>query len=71
MIERWRGRLHRAENFASHRVLANGPIRAVFELTYDPWDAAGVRVTERKRISLDAGANLFRQESVYRADGVA
>jgi pectinesterase len=68
----WRdGKLHRAENFAKHRVLADGPIRATFELDFDPWDAGGLRVTETKRISIDAGANLFRQESVYRVEGGA
>lgn len=69
----WRdGKLHRAENFAKHRIIADGPIRAAFELEFDPWDAAGLRVTETKRISIDAGQNLYRQESVFRAaDGSA
>lgn len=63
----WRdGRLHRAENFAKHRIIADGPIRAAFELEFDPWDAAGLRVTETKRIAIDAGHNLYRQESVFR-----
>jgi pectinesterase len=63
----WRdGRLHRAENFAKHRILADGPIRAAFELEFDPWDAGGTQVTETKRIHIDAGQNLYRQESVFR-----
>lgn len=67
----WRNdTLYRAENFARHRILATGPIRAVFELEFDPWDAGGVRVTETKRISIDAGSYLFRQESVFQAQGV-
>ncbi|MDQ3673707.1 MAG: DUF4861 domain-containing protein [Gemmatimonadota bacterium] len=62
----WRdGRLHRAENFAKHRIIADGPIRAAFELEFDPWDAAGLQVTETKRIAIDAGHNLYRQESVF------
>ena len=66
----WRNdTLHRAENFARHRVLATGPLRAIVELEYDPWDAGGVRVTETKRISIDAGSQIFRQESVFRAAG--
>ena len=66
----WRdGKLHRAENFAKHRIIADGPIRAVFELEFDPWDAAGLRVTETKRISIDAGQNLYRQESTFRPVG--
>ncbi|HEX2190039.1 MAG TPA: DUF4861 domain-containing protein [Longimicrobiaceae bacterium] len=65
------GELHRAKNFRSHRILATGPIRAVFELQYEPWDAAGTQVAETKRISIDAGQNFFRQEITYRADGAA
>ena len=66
----WRGgRMYRAENFKSHRIVADGPIRAVFELTFDPWDAGGLRVTETKRVAIDAGQHLYRQESVYRAEG--
>jgi pectinesterase len=67
----WRNdTLYRAENFARHRIIATGPIRAIVELEFDPWDAGGVRVTETKRISIDAGSQLFRQESIFRADGV-
>ena len=66
----WRNeRLYRAENFRTHRIVANGPIRAIFELDFDPWDAGGVRVTETKRIAIDAGQNVYRQESVFRAEG--
>jgi len=66
----WRdGKMHRAENFKSHRVIADGPIRLVFELEFDPWNAGGLTVTETKRVSLDAGQNLYRQESVFRATG--
>ena len=66
----WRdGKMHRAENFKSHRIVADGPIRAVFELEFDPWDAAGLRVTETKRFAIDAGQNVYRQESIFRATG--
>lgn len=66
----WRNdTLYRAENFRTHRILADGPIRAVFELRYDPWDAAGLRVSEVKRIAIDAGHNLYRQESTFSVDG--
>jgi pectinesterase len=59
------GRLYTSANFIDSRVLANGPIRVMFELTYPAWDAGGVRVTEIKRITLDAGQNLNRFESRY------
>lgn len=63
------GRLYPSANFRNSRVLANGPIRVLFELTYEPWDVAGVKVSEVKRIRLDAGQNLDRFESFYKADG--
>ncbi|OGX90943.1 DUF4861 family protein [Hymenobacter coccineus] len=57
-----RDSLYVSRNFTSYKVLATGPIRTVFELTYAPWDANGRRVTERKVISLDLGSNLTRYE---------
>ncbi|HEU4560001.1 MAG TPA: DUF4861 domain-containing protein [Longimicrobium sp.] len=67
----WRdGKMYPAKNFRSHRILATGPIRTVFELSYDPWDAGGVQVTEVRRFTMDAGHNLFRGESTFTsADG--
>ena len=49
-------------NYVSWKVLANGPIRSVFELNYDAWDAAGKKAAETKRVSIDAGSNLTRFE---------
>jgi hypothetical protein len=63
------GKLYPSANFRDSRVFATGPIRLLFELTYDAWTAAGVRVTEKKRISLDAGQNLDRFESRYSFQG--
>jgi hypothetical protein len=59
------GKLYASANFIDSKVLANGPIRVMFELTYPAFDAAGARVTEIKRITLDAGHNLNRFESRY------
>jgi hypothetical protein len=63
------GKLYPSANFRDSRVFASGPIRLLFELTYDAWTAGGVRVTEKKRISLDAGENLDRFESRYSFEG--
>lgn len=60
------GKVVSAKNFRAHRIIADGPIRAVFELTYDPWDAAGVQVGETRRITIDAGQNLYRMETTFR-----
>ena len=47
-----------SKNFRESRVLANGPIRLVFELRYPD-------LGETKRITLDAGQNFNRFESRY------
>jgi hypothetical protein len=54
--------LFTSRNFTSYKVLATGPIRTVFELTYAPWRAGHQLVTERKTISLDLGSNLTRYQ---------
>jgi hypothetical protein len=55
-----------SRNFIHSRVLANGPVRVLFELTYEPFDVNGTTVTEIKLISLDAGQNLDHYHSSYR-----
>lgn len=63
------GRLSVSRNFRESRVLANGPIRLVFELAYLPWEPGGRKVSERKRVTLDAGAHLNRFESFFTVEG--
>ena len=66
----WDGtKLYTSGNYAGWKVLANGPIRAVFELTYDAWDAAGTKVTEVKRFTVDAGHQLDRIDSTFTFSG--
>lgn len=48
--------------FSACRMLSNGPIRTSFELMYETWNVQGKKLTEVKRISLDAGQNLNRIE---------
>lgn len=66
----WRdGKMYRAWNFKSWKIIANGPVRAIFELQYQPWDVgSGQRVTETKRIALDAGQNLNHVTSIFRSE---
>jgi unsaturated rhamnogalacturonyl hydrolase len=59
------GKLHVSKNFTSSRVLANGPIRLVFELSYAPWAAGRAQVAETKRVILDAGTQFNRFESTF------
>lgn len=63
------GKSYISRDYRKWKQLANGPIRVMFELTYEPWDAGGVKVSEVKRISLDAGSHFNRLESVFKFDG--
>ncbi len=55
-----------SRNFVWSRVLANGPLRLIFELGYAPFDAGpNVKVTETKRITLDAGKSFNRVASTF------
>ncbi len=63
----WDGKvLHVSHNWKTWKVLANGPVRAIFELTYEPWDAGnGMMVSEVKKFTVDAGHNLDQMDSVF------
>lgn len=66
----WDGKtLHTGVNYASHRILANGPIRAIFELHYAGWDAGGRQVSEVKRFTVDAGHWFDRIDSTFTTTG--
>lgn len=53
-------------NWQSYHIYANGPVRALFELSYEPWDAGnGVQVAERKRFIVDAGQQLDEIQSTF------
>ena len=64
----WDGKsLHVSRNFLGSRVLTNGPIRLIFELSYAPWDAgSGVQISETKRVTVDAGSHFDRFESSFK-----
>jgi hypothetical protein len=63
------GKLAVSKNFAASRVLANGPIRLIFELTYAPWQAGNARVSETKRVVLDAGSQFNHFQSTFDGRG--
>jgi hypothetical protein len=60
--------LYVSKNFVSHKIIANGPIRTIFELTYAPWIAKGSTIREKKRISIDLGSQLSRYEITLQID---
>ena len=63
------GKLWVSKNYTTMKMLANGPIRFAFQLSYAPWDANGRTVTETKTISLDAGTHLNKIVSTYTFGG--
>jgi hypothetical protein len=64
----WDGqKLYVSSNWRNWKLITTGPIRSEFEVTYDAWDAGGRKVSETKRISIDAGSNLSRVESTFRS----
>ena len=66
----WDGaKLYVGRNYKTWNVIANGPIRAIFELAYEAWDANGVKVSEVKRFTVDAGHNLDLIESTFTFTG--
>jgi pectinesterase len=54
--------------FASYKVIATGPLRAIFDLSYSPVQFQGRKISETKRIHLDAGQNLNKIEVIYKCD---
>jgi len=69
----WDGaKLWVSHNFVKTRVLANGPIRLVFELEYAAYDAGGgAKLSETKRVTVDAGRNFNRFESHFKVESGA
>jgi hypothetical protein len=59
-------RLWVSRNFVGSKVLANGPIRVMFELEYAPFDVNGVSVAETKRVTLDAGRQFDFYQSTWK-----
>lgn len=54
------GQLLTSKNYQSWKIIANGPIRTIFELDYGTWQAGDLDVKEIKRISIDLGSNLYK-----------
>jgi Domain of unknown function (DUF4861) len=62
-------KLHVSKNYTVAKVLAAGPIRFEFDVSYAPWQADGKMVSETKRITLDAGSHLNKIVSTFTFEG--
>jgi rhamnogalacturonyl hydrolase YesR len=68
----WReGRPFPSETYATHRIVANAPDHVEFTLEFDPWDAAGLSVSETKTIRLVPGINFFQVTHTLKTAGTA
>ena len=63
------GKLYTSANWASQKVIKGKGSEIAFELTYAPWEAGNLTVSEIKRISMAAGSNLFKVESTFTIEG--
>jgi hypothetical protein len=53
-------------NWRKYHIFANGPVRSIFELSYEPWDAGnGVKIAETKRFIVDAGQQVDEVRSTF------
>ncbi len=50
--------IYYSKNYASYKVLDNGPLRTTFQLIYDNWTVCKQSLKAIKTISLDAGSQL-------------
>jgi hypothetical protein len=62
-------KLNVSKNYTVVKILASGPIRFEFEVSYAPWQAGGKIVSETKRITLDAGSHLNKIVSTFTFNG--
>ena len=61
-----------SKNFTSHKTLATGPLRTLFQLDYADWQGPQGMIKEQKTISLDYGNNLMKIEvSIQGTDHIA
>ena len=57
--------------YARYKVLDNGPLRTSFQLEYNEWNAAGMKLLATKTIALDAGTHFNKVEVAYSGDTMA
>ncbi len=60
-----------SKNFVNSRELANGPIRVMFDLDYEPFDVNGMKVAETMRVTLDAGSQMDHYQVTFKPDNAS
>jgi rhamnogalacturonyl hydrolase YesR len=65
----WDGKkLYVSSNYRNWKLITTGPVRSIFELTYDEWDAGGRKVSETKRYQIDAGSWFTKAASTFASE---
>jgi rhamnogalacturonyl hydrolase YesR len=65
----WRnGKPYISAPYATHKILKNTEDEVAFELNFDAWDADGIKVSEKKVISLKKGTNFCKVTSTFTTD---
>lgn len=59
--------LYVSKNYVTHKIITNGPLRTVFELTYAPWKVDDITVNETKRITIDLGNQMSKVEEILKS----
>lgn len=54
--------------YSSHRIIQNDKHKIVFEVSFDPWNAGGITMSETKRITMVNGTSFFKVESMFHSD---
>ena len=66
----WRnGRSFPAQTYATQTITTNQPDKIEFTLTFEPWEADGLRVSERKLIRMVPGTNFFQVTHTVLGEG--
>jgi rhamnogalacturonyl hydrolase YesR len=65
----WRnGKPYISQPYTTHRILKNTVDEVEFELNFEAWDAGGIKVSEKKVISLKMGTNFCKVVSTFTTD---
>ena len=68
----WRnGRPFPAQTYATQSITINAPDEVEFVLTFDAWDADGIKVSEKKMVRMVAGTNFFQVTSTLHTESTA
>jgi len=65
----WRnGKPYISAPYTTHKILKNTEEEIAFELNFDAWDVDGIKVSEKKIISLKVGNNFCKVTSTFTTD---